>query len=47
MGMDTSAKSSLTETHLNDLATRIILEVSGGFMYVIARQTQLSRRRRC
>jgi hypothetical protein len=41
MGMSTSAESSSTEAHLNDLTTRTILEDSGGFMYVMTRQTQL------
>lgn len=46
MGMTTPAESSPTEAHLNDLATRIILEDSGGFMYVMARQTQLQSQTR-
>lgn len=40
MGMGTPAESSPTEAHFNDLATRTILEDSGGFMYVMAPQTQ-------
>ncbi len=39
--MSTPAESSLTEAHLSDLATRTILEDSGGFMYVMAPRTQL------
>ena len=38
MGMGTPAESSPSESHLNDLATRTILEDSSGFMYVMAHQ---------
>lgn len=41
MGMGTPAESFPIEARLNDLATRTIIEDSGGFMYVMARQTQL------
>lgn len=40
MGMGTPAESSPTEAHLNDLATRTILEDSGGFISVMAPQGQ-------
>jgi len=40
MGIGTPTASSPAEAHLNDLASRTILEDSGGFMYVTARQTR-------